>query len=75
MKKFDGSALLMKIKKHYWACADCLSRAGGKDTGGVGTVMMGECKHCELPATLIPWVDYDWPKDKTSDRVAKVSRD
>jgi len=63
------------VKKSYWACEDCLVKAGGKSGGGVGTVMHGECAHCGLPATLIPWIDFDWPADRVSDVVAKVTRD
>lgn len=63
---------------HYHMCEDCGIEKGGNLDGAIGiTVISGICKYCELPIEqmLIPWVDFNWPKDKQSDRVAKVTRD
>lgn len=67
---------LKEIKENYWTCADCATKAGGVwPKGHVCTVQSGDCKHCGLPGTLIPWVDFNWPLSERDDRAAKVTRD
>lgn len=66
----------MRKPEHYWACARCWEARGGVfPEGHTCTMTHGECPYCKLPATLIPWVDFNWPKDKSNDRKAKVLRD
>lgn len=71
---------MTKLKKkfeHYWMCMSC-----GMDMGGVFpedhtcTVTRGACPYCKAEkVTLIPWVDFDWPKDESLSRAAKMGRD
>lgn len=68
----------LKVKfPHYWMCSPCAKKMGGVfPNGHVCTVMEGVCKYCnEARVTLVPWVDFNWPKDNTHDSVAKVTRD
>jgi len=62
---------------HYWLCDDCATARGGIwPKGHVCTVTQGDCKYCGMKnAILIPWVDYNWPRDKQADLKAKVTRD
>ncbi len=63
---------------HYHMCGDCGIKMGGKlDEDRAITVIIGICKYCEVPIkqTLIPWVDFNWPKDLKTDRAAKINRD
>jgi hypothetical protein len=63
---------------HYHMCEDCGKEKGG-NLDGVGciTVIKGICKYCEWPQeqVLIPWIDFNWPKDKATDKFAKLNRD
>lgn len=54
-------------KTHYWLCEPCANKFGGKfPERHIFTVTVGECKHChEKDVTLIPWVDFNWPNEKT----------
>lgn len=63
--------------KHYWGCKECFESMGGKfPEGHVCTMTMGKCKYCGIDnLTLIPWVDFDWPKDRQTDLISKVVRD
>jgi hypothetical protein len=69
--------LFEKIKQSYWACDQCMKKAGGiYPEGHICTVTYGTCAICQKKdQTLIPWVDYNWPKDKSVDWVARGSRD
>jgi hypothetical protein len=61
---------------HYWLCQSCAEAMGGVLPEGACTVMRGECRYCKIDGvTLIPWVDFNWPKDKQADAIAKVTRD
>jgi hypothetical protein len=70
--------IIKKRFPHYWLCADCAKKQGGelKDAMGI-TVLHGICKYCELPIEqmLIPWCDFNWPKEKSIDAAAKAGRD
>lgn len=60
----------------YWNCQECTEAAGGIfPEDHVCTVTYGECPVCGVSSTLIPWVDFDWPKDKANDKKAKLNRD
>jgi hypothetical protein len=61
----------------YWMCQKCANKAGGVfPKGHVCTVTHGQCKYCSTKdVTLIPWVDFDWPKEKVKDSAAKRGRD
>lgn len=78
----------MKTKKksskagfpHYWICAVCaLDRGGVFPDGHVCTVVRDKCKYCkgkkQLSNVVIPWVDFDWPKDKILTKIARSGRD
>lgn len=63
--------------EHYAHCQTCSENMGGKlpEICHI-TVWSGECPVCkESNVTLIPWVDFNWPKDLESDEIAKLSRD
>ena len=68
---------LKEIREVYYCCHDCLTKAGGKPIAGhCFTASLGDCEVCGAKdVTLIPWVDYSWPKDKKADWVAKSVRD
>lgn len=67
-----------KARNYYSACHDCNIKQGGvtpKNQMAV-TCSMGTCPYCKRKEqTLIPWVDYDWPKDKTLTAHARAQRD
>lgn len=62
---------------HYEMCNSCAIKMGGimpEDT--VCTVSEGTCEYCKRPdQILVPWVDFNWPKDKKTDTKAKMNRD
>lgn len=63
--------------EYYDICEVCAREKGGnlKDADGC-TVHAGECGYCKRKdVVLIPWVDFNWPKDKQKDRFAKANRD
>lgn len=70
----------MKLNKklpHYWLCAQCAEEKGGvmEDDRGI-TVCAGDCPYCgDKNVALIPWVDYNWPKDRDLNTRAKTNRD
>lgn len=66
----------MKLE-HYWLCSECARDKGGVfPEGHACTVMSGKCPYCDKEnVTLIPWVDFDFPKDKKLDKKAKGNRD
>jgi hypothetical protein len=68
---------LEDIKKHYYACFECNSKAGGKfPKGHICTMSEGKCEVCgKEDTTLIPWVDFNWPNDTNNDLIAKRNRD
>lgn len=72
-------ATFKEIKKHYWACEDCMKKAGGtaEDLLGATCLANAVCGVCnKLAESLIPWVDYDWPKeDSVTEITAKLGRD
>lgn len=55
------------IRYHYYLCYKCAKKYGGKmPKKHVCTVSEGPCPHCKKDkTTLIPWVDFDWPKINT----------
>lgn len=67
----------MRKLEHYFMCFECADKMGGIfPEGHVCTVTEGECPYChDKNVTLVPWVDFNWPKDKKKDKTAKVSRD
>jgi hypothetical protein len=67
-----------KNPKYYSACKDCWEKRGGwlPGNGNSITVSMGDCPYCKTKeATLIPWVDFNWPDDGMKDIRAKLWRD
>lgn len=69
-------ATLGNIKKYYRACNECNVKAGGIfPDDHVCTVTVGECGICGNKGVLIPWVDYDWPKNERDNIFAKMNRD
>lgn len=57
---------LKDIHEHYWACSNCMKRAGGVwIEGHVATAKTNAtCGVCGTEGvTTIPWVDYTWPKE------------
>lgn len=64
-------------EEHYWLCEPCAESKGGIfPAGHTCTVMLGKCPYCKKKqCTLIPWVDFNWPKDKVKDKTAKANRD
>ena len=69
---------MSKERKHYSACDDCNKKQGGvtpKEEKCI-TVSIGTCPYCKREnQTLIPWVDYDWPKDIALTAHARAQRD
>ncbi len=66
---------LKEVKKHYWACSECMRKAGGVyPEGHVCTMIKSKCGVCGKEGIMAPWVDYDWP-DKKDDLTAKLTRD
>lgn len=63
--------------EHYWMCMKCAKKMGGVfPKGHVCTAISSECPYCsDENVTCVPWVDFNWPKDKKTDLKAKVSRD
>ena len=62
--------------EHYYICSECAAENGGTwPDGHCCTVTEGKCKYCGEEGTIIPWVDFDWPKDKEIDAIAKRRRD
>lgn len=61
----------------YWMCNACGEKKGGKvPIGHVFTAMEGTCSWCgDKKVTLIPWVDFNWPKDKRKNIEANYGRD
>ncbi len=46
-------------------CHECQIKRGAREPkGGLGAVTVhgGECVDCGLVTTLVPSIDYDWPK-------------
>jgi hypothetical protein len=62
---------------HYHMCGTCAIKMGADDNTGVCTVIKGVCQYCKNPIEqfLIPWVDFDWPKEPNVNRIAKATRD
>lgn len=63
---------------HYWICVECANKMGGVfPEGHICTVVIdAKCEYCGLNKTIvIPWVDYNWPEDLDTNRIAKISRD
>jgi hypothetical protein len=62
---------------HYWICDICAHLKGGVwPPGHVATVCVGRCLYCGIDGlTIIPYVDFDWPKDKNLTARCKNSRD
>ena len=58
-------------------CNQCAEKMGGIfPKGHVCTVMKGTCLYCDnKDQVLIPWVDFNWPKDNEIDVYAKAGRD
>jgi len=59
-------------------CSQCAVKMGaGPDLKAGITVIKGICEYCKVPIQqyLIPWVDFNWPKDKKLDSIAKANRD
>jgi hypothetical protein len=58
-------------------CYECATELGGVfPEDHVCTVTRGECPYCKTQdVVLIPWIDFNWPEDKASDKVAKGNRD
>lgn len=58
---------LMKAKKkdelpHYWICAECAEKKGGKmPVGHICTVCHDKCEYCGKEDTVIPIRDFRWP--------------
>ncbi len=52
---------------HYWLCSPCATKKGGKwPEGHYATVTHGTCPYCKTQdVTIIPYVDFDWPKIST----------
>lgn len=69
--------LFDRIKQTYFACDTCLQKAGGKPIPGhIFTASEGDCEVCGAKkVTLIPWVDFAYPKNKKADFIAKNNRD
>lgn len=63
--------------EHYWLCAKCAEKKGGVfPEGHVCTCSSGECPYCKTKGvTLIPYVDFNWPKDPKLDRHSRINRD
>ena len=63
--------------KHYWLCGDCAKKKGGVwPKGHVATSILGKCPYCKKEdESLVPYVDYNWPKDKKRDKISKLGRD
>lgn len=63
--------------EHYWLCSECAESKGGVfPEGHCCTCIVGECPYCKAKdIMLIPWVDFNWPKDVANDRIAKNNRD
>jgi hypothetical protein len=71
-----------QVFPHYWMCEHCAFLKGGEFPGGhTCTATYGECEYCKerghpkKQQILVPWVDFNWPKDKAADRAAKTGRD
>ena len=56
-----------EIKNNYWLCNECAEKNGGKfPEDHVCTVIKGSCPICNTEnITLIPWLDFDWPRVST----------
>ena len=68
----------MKTKfKHYYMCGECAVKMGGVfPEGHCCTVTIDTCPYCKTEnVTCIPYVDFDWPKDKKLNKHAKANRD
>jgi len=67
----------MKTKfEHYWLCHSCATEQGGVwPENHCCTVIHGKCPYCGKEDTIIPYVDFNWPKDKETDKIAKQNRD
>lgn len=76
-KSQEPEAIFDRIKQTYYACDACLQAAGGKPIPGhIFTVSEGTCEVCGAKdVTLIPWVDFSYPKDKKINTIAKANRD
>lgn len=62
--------------REYWKCKACHEKDGGvADDLGACTMILKECPDCGIKQCLIPWVDFNWPKDGKKDLEAKVGRD
>lgn len=63
--------------KHYWLCGKCAIKKGGIfPKGHVCTAIQGQCLYCKKKeVTLIPWVDFNWPKNNKKNIRAKINRD
>jgi len=65
---------------HYWICDACAKEKGGVwPKGHQATAMEDICPYCrgikQLTVHIMPWVDFNWPKDIDSDVTAKMNRD
>ena len=68
---------------HYWICQACAKEQGAEiPEGGIrgATGIDGTCEYCaggqqKMGEMLLPWVDYDWPKEYKVNRAAKLLRD
>lgn len=70
------SNLPTKFPYYYmcWACAE--AKGGVWPKGHCATAHQGTCEYCGTKGTtLIPYVDFNWPKDPDTDKVAKRNRD
>lgn len=62
--------------EHYFMCNDCAVKKGGiYPEGHVCTMTFGECPYCKRTRTLIPWCDFNWPKDRDRNQEAIYGRD
>ena len=67
---------LKNIQELYWCCSECATKAGGVyPEGHVCTMTSGPCGLCNTDTTLIPWVDFNWPKSRDDDFAARIRRD
>lgn len=67
----------MKKPEHYYMCLECAKNMGAEfQQDHICTVTTDKCPYCGAKdVTLIPWVDFDWPQDQDTDKIAKGNRD
>lgn len=57
-------------------CGECAERFGGRwPRGHRATFYSGECPICKESKCLASWDDWNWPKAKKVDKVAKAIRE